>query len=1048
MSQRHIAAEIDRPTIVRSDTCLAPEALDALPPPPSGEVPLAGARKPMLDRLGDYELLEEIARGGMGVVYKARQKRLDRIVAVKMIRDSALARPEDVVRFQSEAAAAAGLRHPNIVAIHEVGLHEGRHFFSMDYIEGSSLAEFARDNPLSPPAAAALVKAIAEAVQTAHDQGILHRDLKPSNVLIGPQGQPHVTDFGLAKRLDADSRLTGTEQILGTPAYMPPEQARGEHGQTSFASDVYSLGAVLYELLTGRPPFRGESPIATIRQVLESEAVSPRRLNPAVSRDLETICLKCLEKDAAKRYATAQALANELDRILRGVPIQARPIAALARGGRWCRRNPALALALALLLMLALGGPAVALYTTGLLRRATLAENDRLAAQIRLLRSGAPDSVPAIVAELNRRRDEVVPQLAALWSNSSLTDKERGRLSVVLYGEGANYADHAYQRLLAASPQEFGMLRQLLAPHAEALVAALWKEAAATEHAPRAIRAAAALAAYDAGDERWQTLAPRVVDDLVQENALDAAIWVQQFEPVKRRLIPALREVFHDDAIARAPKRTRATDLLANYAADDPSLLVTLLGTADERQFNLLYPPLASHGSQAVGLVEKALDESLSAKPADWEDDSPEQVSAHLLIALLRLGRAERLWPLLKHTPDPTLRTRLIDRLLPLGAPVEAVATRLTAEPDVSIRRALILSLGEAAAADIPPKLREELAARLADLYRTDPDTGVFAAAEWTLRQWGHADLVRTIRHESLAGDPSAPLGRFVTCQGQVMTVVRGPVEFNMGAPLEERSRYHPGDSEKQIRVRIPRSFAVALTEVTREEYLRFENDPAIVRERKGQNIWHNQSWSESFGPDPRCPHVAMPWTVAARYCRWLSELEGLPEEEICFPISKSTNDTLKLPKDYLDRTGYRMPTAAEWEYLARAGAATVRYFGRSPALLGEHAWYNANSEGRSWPVAALKPNDLGLFDVHGNVRELTLTRSTRAYVPGAGGTAVDGPDDSLVIEGRDYMQTLGGSYNDHARFIRAAGRESYREAETGNNLTGLRLVRTIRLSE
>jgi RNA polymerase sigma factor (sigma-70 family) len=337
--------------------------------------PARGRQRPAAARsVGDYELLEEIARGGMGVVYKARQKSLDRIVAVKMIRDSALASPEDVARFQSEAAAAARLQHPHIVAIHEVGQHAGRHFFSMDYIEGVSLASQARDNPFAPAAAATMVQTIACAVQAAHDQGILHRDLKPSNVLIDAHGQPHVTDFGLAKRLQGDSRLTGSEQILGTPAYMPPEQARGERGQVGFASDVYSLGAILYELLTGRPPFRGESPVATIRQVLESEPLSPRRLNPAVSRDLETICLRCLVKEPARRYTSAQALADDLRRLLVGEPIRARRITAIERSVKWARRRPTIAALLAAVLLLAVVGVSGILWQW----RRAVAANDQL----------------------------------------------------------------------------------------------------------------------------------------------------------------------------------------------------------------------------------------------------------------------------------------------------------------------------------------------------------------------------------------------------------------------------------------------------------------------------------------------------------------------------------------------------------------------------------------------------------------------------------------------------------------------------------------------
>jgi serine/threonine protein kinase len=216
---------------------------------------------------GDYELLEEVAAGGMGIIYKARQRSLNRIVAVKMILKGTLAREEDVKRFRSEAEAAASLQHPAIVAIHEVGLHEGQHYFSMDFVEGHSLAELPREQPLSARHAAEYIRDAAEAVHYAHQQGTLHRDLKPSNILIDRQGRVRITDFGLAKRIEDNSDLTLTGQILGTPSYMPPEQALGKRSLVAAASDIYSLGAVLYELLTGRPPFRGESPAETLRQV-------------------------------------------------------------------------------------------------------------------------------------------------------------------------------------------------------------------------------------------------------------------------------------------------------------------------------------------------------------------------------------------------------------------------------------------------------------------------------------------------------------------------------------------------------------------------------------------------------------------------------------------------------------------------------------------------------------------------------------------------------------------------------------------------------------
>ncbi len=316
----------------------------------------------------DYELLEEIARGGMGVVYRARQISLNRLVAIKMILGGHLANAAEMHRFRVEAETAAQLQHPNIVAIHEVGEHAGQPFFSMDFVAGRSLAQCVHDGPLPARKAATYLKTIAEAVQYAHSCSVLHRDLKPSNILIDDADQPRVTDFGLAKRLTStqDSGLqtqdlTQTGQVLGSPSFIPPEQAAGQRDKIGASSDVYSLGAMLYHCLTARPPFMAETLTQTLRMVAENDAVSPRLLNPSVPRDLETICLKCLEKDPQRRYATAQELADELGRHLRNEPIHARPIGSTARLGRWCRRKPTSAAAIALLLVVAIGSPIAAL---------------------------------------------------------------------------------------------------------------------------------------------------------------------------------------------------------------------------------------------------------------------------------------------------------------------------------------------------------------------------------------------------------------------------------------------------------------------------------------------------------------------------------------------------------------------------------------------------------------------------------------------------------------------------------------------------------------
>jgi serine/threonine protein kinase len=289
---------------------------------------------------GDYELLEEIARGGMGVVYKARQVSLNRVVAVKMILAGQLASEAEVKRFRTEAEAAANLQHPNIVAIHEIGEHEGQHYFSMDYIAGKNLAELPRERPLTPVRAAEYVQAVAEAIHYAHQHGTFHRDLKPSNVLIDATDRPRITDFGLAKLATSDGGLTQTGAVMGTPNYMPPEQASGRHDEIGPASDVYSLGAILYELLTRQAPFLAETPSATLVKVLEEEPIRPKKLNPHVPADLETICLKCLEKRPERRYPSARVLAEEVGRFLNHEPILARPPGFARKAWSWSLRHP------------------------------------------------------------------------------------------------------------------------------------------------------------------------------------------------------------------------------------------------------------------------------------------------------------------------------------------------------------------------------------------------------------------------------------------------------------------------------------------------------------------------------------------------------------------------------------------------------------------------------------------------------------------------------------------------------------------------------------
>jgi tetratricopeptide (TPR) repeat protein/tRNA A-37 threonylcarbamoyl transferase component Bud32 len=323
--------------------------------PPPDEPPAIQRQLPANPAPPGYEITCELARGGMGVVYKARQEKLKRIVALKMILSGGHAGAEDRARFMAEAEAIAAIAHPGIVQIHEFGTHEDLPFFALEFCAGGSLASKLNGTPLPPQESAQLVEQVARAVEAAHEQGIIHRDLKPANVLLGDDGKPRITDFGLARRMKGGNGLTQSGAIMGTPSYMAPEQAE-ETKRVGPAADVYALGAILYECLTGRPPFKADSAIDTILQVLSDEPVPPGQLNAKVPRDLETVTLKCLQKEPSRRYPTAQALADDLGRYLEGKPVQARRVRVLERGWRWARRNPVVAgLATAVLLVLLVG---------------------------------------------------------------------------------------------------------------------------------------------------------------------------------------------------------------------------------------------------------------------------------------------------------------------------------------------------------------------------------------------------------------------------------------------------------------------------------------------------------------------------------------------------------------------------------------------------------------------------------------------------------------------------------------------------------------------
>ncbi len=518
------------------------------------------------------------------------------------------------------------------------------------------------------------------------------------------------------------------------------------------------------------------------------------------------------------------------------------------------------------------------------------------------------------------------------------------------------------------------------------------------------------------------------------------ARWVDALRPVAGQLKEPLNAVFHDEK-RRESERTLAASALAEYLSDRPDELAELLMDASEKSFAALYPSVESRSDQTAPRLEAELAKKPTSPkggiPTDLDKQAWEklyQQQANAAVALIRMGRMAKSWPLLKHSPDPSLRSDLVHRLGPLGVEPGLLIARLDQEGDVSIRRAVILSLGAYGEGQISTAEREVWTKKLLDLYRNDPDPGIHGAADWLLRQWRSEpqlqaidnDLVK-LPHPTLEGDRSpAPSrknrrGWYVNSQGETMVIVRGPVEFDMG----ER-----GDGRRE---RIGYSFAIANKEVTVEQFQRFLKENPRIQAIHVQN-------NEQVSPAPTCPMNSVAWYQAAAYCNWLSQQEGFPEDQWSYGPNEKGDyaEGMKLFSDTPNRMGYRLPTEAEWEYSCRAGAATEYSFGEPWGLLKEYGWYVSNSPNRTRPVGMLKPNDLGLFDLHGNIWEWCQDRYR------TNGQESERIIISSEIKSNNARLLRGGSFTERPANVRSAVR-LWSAPSNRNSYDGFRPARTYR---
>jgi len=940
--------------------------------------------------VGRFVVRQLLGRGAFGIVYRAYDPQLDRDVALKVSIPTNLSAAQ-LALFRSEARAVANLRHPYIVPLFEAGAIDGRFYLVSAFIPGVTLRE-AIDTRASQggfPVAESvrIVERLATALDYAHRTGTVHRDVKSANVMLDAATEPHLLDFGLALRSKTSNAVSSAQTRVGTPAYMAPEVAREVANRNEAIADQYSLGIVLYELLTGRTPFEGPVEVLLFLQSQELP-ISPDVLRPLLAADLVAICLKCLKKDPAERYADCRALADDLVRFQNDQPTVARPLGRVGQLAKWVKRKPWQAAAVGTLGMLfasIVGFVIVFQYQT------LLGERERYSAERNARATALVDAVPtvdsrmlvAMIPEIEPLYDLAHPLIAARLDESTKPG-DRLRYATLLIGERPDAIGIVSEQLETADAGEVAFVAKRMRDASWDAPADWWESVhrLTQERDSARVRYAAVLAQLEPKSPRWSDAGPGIARAVLAIPFGESLNWRAGFDPVRSRISPALGDACRD---ATDPnRRLLAAEWLRVLAREEPDVLADLARSTAPDAWRILNPAFRNSGPK--------LREAWSKSPATTVEQRANQA-----VSAYSFGEPSELFAIFGNRQLADIRTAAIHRLAPCEVAI-VPATNGNAE----LLYATILAAGDA------PSPPDAVVRTVREAYRDHPDPGVHSAAEWALKRWDKSETL-----DVATASPDSAKRWWVDSKGTTMAIV-APSRFAMGAAPSDPSAY---DNETRHSVELTYQYALATTELTRKQYLEF--------------LKENPDWNDATAfvlpsdarASDRLPIHNIVWYEAIAFCRWYTEKLGLPESEQCYPslaailegAKDKTFPPFALPADFTKRRGYRLPTEAEWECGCRGSVdSTIYGFGNDTKHIDEYAWTVRNAGNNFLPVATRKPNDSGLFDMHGNVWEW----SQDAFRPFAAAAVID-----PLIDGDRTQMTRGGSWDASPKMSRSSQR-------------------------